>query len=111
MNRSPLVFPLVLTLTLTLTAIACGTKPGPDLKPRPQLGGLLIICEPVQAQIFVDDKYMGTTKGLDKGPLMLSPGMHRIEIRHEGYFAHFAEVELARGVKQILRVKLRKEPF
>lgn len=102
---------LIWVFILSSAVAACAHGPGADLKPRRPPLGLHILCQPTEAQIYVDDKYMGTTKGLEKHPLMLSPGMHRVEIRSEGYFAHFAEVELAHGVKQVLKVKLRKEPF
>jgi len=89
---------------------ACGTPGKKALKPR-ALVGLYIKCQPDDAQIFVDDRYMGTVKGLDKRPLKLGVGLHRLEIRSEGYFTHFAEVKLVHGLKQDLDVKLRKEPF
>ena len=93
-----------------LTMAACGSPGKPALKPRPQ-AGLHIVCEPDDAQLYVDDQFMGTTKGLGKRPLQLQPGLHRIEIRRVGHFAHFAEVKLVRGVKQVMKVRLRKEPF
>ena len=93
-----------------LAMAACGSPGKPAMKPRPQ-AGLHIVIEPADAQIYVNDRFMGSTKGLAKRPLQLPPGLHRIEIRRVGHFAHFAEVKLARGVKQVLKVRLRKEPF
>ena len=101
--------PLLLCLACQ-TLLACGPPARPVIKPRPQIG-LHIICEPADAQLYVDDRYMGSTEGLAKRALELSPGVHRIEIRRVGHFAHFAEVTLARGVKQVLKVKMRREPF
>ncbi len=101
---------LSLCLLIGPGAGGCGSAPASAMKPRPLLG-LHIQCQPNDAQIFVDDRYMGAVKGLDKDLLKLSPGTHRIEIRRDGYFAHFAEVSLEKGVRQRLEVKLRKEPF
>jgi len=67
--------------------------------------------ETSMSMLFVDDKYMGTVAGLKGRPLMLPEGPHRIELRRDGYFAHYADVTVAKGVKQRLEVTLRKEPF
>jgi hypothetical protein len=99
---------LLLTLPL-LTLVACPPA-SPGLPPRP-LAGLLIACDPADAVLLVDDKYLGSVTTLRVKPLMLPEGSHRLELRRDGYFSHFAEVTLARGVRQQLEVKLRKEPF
>jgi hypothetical protein len=91
-----------------LLAGACSSAPDPD--PRP-VGGLVIKAEPADALVFVDDRYMGTVAGLMERPIMLPEGQHRVELRREGYFAHFTEVRVARGVRQRVEVKLREEPF
>lgn len=102
----------VLCLTLLLV-VSGGCGPSrPNAVPGPRnLSGLRITCEPVDAQLFVNDAYMGETKGLDRTPIMLREGVHRIEIRRSGYFSYFATVRVARGVGQGLHVRLRKEPF
>jgi hypothetical protein len=93
-----------------LAALAgCGPRV-PKMNPRP-LQGVNIECEPADAQLYLDDKFLGSVKGLDKRPLMLPEGTHRLEIRKDGYFAHFAEIKVVRGVRQRLRVKLRRVPF
>ena len=48
---------------------------------------------------------------LQKRPLALAAGTRRLEVRRDGYFAHYAEVTIAKGVRQRLEIKLRKEPF
>jgi len=99
-----------LILAPLLLGSGCGpTTPSPK-DPR-ILQGILIVCDPDDALIYVDDKYMGSVKGLDRRPLPVPAGAHRLEIRKDGYFAHFAEVTVAKGVRQRLKVKLRKEPF
>jgi hypothetical protein len=99
----------LLGLALALLLTGCGPSPA-EVGPRP-LGGLSINCRPAGAMLFVDDRYMGTVAGLKGRPLMLPEGPHRIELRRDGYFAHYAEVTVAKGVKQRLEVTLRKEPF
>jgi PEGA domain len=97
-----------LALPLLISA-ACGPHTG--VKSAQALGGLLMACEPADALLYVDDKYMGTVAGLATKPLALPVGPHRLELRKEGYFAHFAEITVAKGLRHKLEVKLRKEPF
>ena len=102
-----------LSLTLLLACallVSCGSSVANNVKARP-LAGLLVICEPADASIYVDDRYMGSVKGLSRKPLLLPPGDHRVEVRRDGFFAHFSEVKVVNGVRQQLKVKLRKEPF
>ncbi|MFH1131772.1 MAG: PEGA domain-containing protein [Pseudomonadota bacterium] len=73
--------------------------------------GLVVACDPADAQIFVDDRYCGTVESQKGRPLTLPVGFHRIELRKEGYWAQFFEVNLVQGVRQKIEVKLRKEPF
>lgn len=105
--------------TVALLALCCGVAvatgcgaPQAGSKPTARvLSGLLVVCQPPDALIYVDDRYMGSVKGLDKRPLKLPEGTRRVELRREGYFAHYGEVKLVRGVRQRLQVVLRKEPF
>jgi hypothetical protein len=95
-------------LFAVLATATCRPPAQPIMRP---LAGLRIVCEPPGATLFVDDRYVGVVGRLGKQPLMLPEGLHRLELRHDGYFAHFAEVTLAKGVGQRLEVKLRREPF
>jgi hypothetical protein len=96
-------------LTVLLTSAAC--QVGPALpSPRP-LGGLLLTCAPEDALVYIDDTYQGTAAAASKRPLALPAGTYRVEVRRDGYFSHFAEVVISKGVQQRLEVKLRKEPF
>ena len=74
-------------------------------------GHLLLSCEPSDAILFVDDRLQGSVAALQKKPLVLPEGMHRLEFRREGYFAHFSEVRLVKATKHRLEIKLRKEPY
>jgi hypothetical protein len=99
------------SLVILLLAFSACRPPGPPaLTPRP-LGGILIQCEPRDAQIYVDETYSGGTQHLAKEPLLLSEGVHRLEIRSEGYFSHYFEVKVVNGLRQRLKVTLRKEPY
>lgn len=88
---------------------ACPT-PGPGTPGRP-LVGVELRCEPDDALVYVDDQYRGSARVLASRPLMVPEGPHRVEIRRDGYFPHFVELTAAKGVRQRLEVKLRKEPY
>lgn len=92
-----------------LGAPACGPAM-PDASSQPAQG-IAIVCDPADALLFVDDRYVGTVAGLRGRPLPLAEGSHRIEVRRDGYHAHYAEISIAKGVRQRLEVKLRKELF
>jgi hypothetical protein len=101
----------MIALLLPAAAAVTGCGPSvPRVDPRP-VEGVHIECEPADAQLYLDDKYLGSVKGLDSKPLMLGEGDHRLEIRKDGYFSHFAEIKVVRGVRQRLKVKLRAVPF
>lgn len=101
---------LSLWVVLWVVCAGCGPAVSANAEARP-LSGLNITCEPGDALIYVDDRYLGSVKGLTRKPLVLPVGDHRIEIRREGFFAHFAEVKVVKGVRQQLTIKLRREPF
>lgn len=96
-------------VAFVLLGTACAHDRG-SRRVRP-LGGLVIRCEPADAQIYVDDRYVGVVSGLGGKPLMLPVGVRRVELRSEGYFASYHEVKVVRGVRQQLSVKLREQPF
>jgi hypothetical protein len=89
-----------------LATATCRPPAQPTIRPQ---AGLAIACEPQDATLFIDDRYVGVVARL--GQLVLPEGLHRLELRRDGYFAHFAEVTLVKGVRQKLAVKLRREPF
>ena len=106
----PLGFVAGMAVGAALSLLLAACPQGNSLKVRP-VGGLLIICEPADAQVFIDDRYHGTVAGLGGRSLTLVEGQRRLELRKEGYFAFFGEVSVVKGVRQKLRVILRKEPF
>jgi hypothetical protein len=82
----------------------------PTQGPRP-LGGLVVRCQPADAMVYVDDHLEGSASSFSRRPLALALGFHRVEMRREGYFPHFAEVTLVAGGHERLEVQLRREPF
>lgn len=73
------------------------------------------VPEDADAEVFVDGNYVGVVSALsvpETGPLLLAPGIHRVEVRKPGRFP----VQLTVTVKKdrngpvVLRVELLEDP-
>jgi hypothetical protein len=60
-------------------------------------GSLAVRCNVAEAGVLVDDVLVGPVSEWAPPGRPLRPGFHRIEIRHPGYFSHYAEVDIAVG--------------
>jgi hypothetical protein len=62
-------------------------------------GGLSFDIMPLNAEVFVDGKRMGTVADFSptNPPLALTPGRHSIEIRASGYQTMLFDAEIAAG--------------
>lgn len=96
----------ILVFLLLMTAACQPQRPRP-----PSKGELVLDCKPDSAQIFVDDRFLGTVSGLARKPLLLKTGRRRLELRADGYFASYHDLRVVAGVRQKLQVELRREPF
>ena len=70
---------------------------------------LRTVVEPPTATVYVDERFVGAARVLDRNPAALSPGAHRVTIEAPGYFPHDLEVMLAPGVTRV-DAKLRRVP-
>ncbi len=85
--------------------VACGGSQTPK---QPALGGDAVIkldCAVEQAEVYVNDRQLGLCGDL-RGGIALSPGVHRIEIRHDDYHTAYYELTLAEAERKTLRVDL-----
>ncbi|MEZ4382817.1 MAG: hypothetical protein R3A79_15895 [Nannocystaceae bacterium] len=74
-----------------LVAALCGTLVAGGCAARGQSTALLIHApdEDRDAEVYVDGNYIGQVRALDQratGPLLLAPGVHRVEVRKPGRF-------------------------
>ena len=77
--------------------------------PPPPTGGLQCEGTPPAALVTVDEEIAGTLEQLAELPVMLQPGVHRVQVTAPGYFPWFGEVEVGTTVEP-LRVELRAVP-
>jgi len=57
------------------------------------------------AALWIDGSYVGTL-GLLRGGVAVEPGPHRVEIRHDDYFSHYAEITLASRERKRFQIEL-----
>ena len=97
----------VLSALLPLLLLpACPTTPQ---APPPPTGGLRCEGAPPAALVTIDEEIAGTLDQLAELPVLLQPGVHRVQVAAPGYFPWFGEVEVGATVEP-LRVELRAVP-
>jgi hypothetical protein len=74
------------------------------------LGAVDMNVKPGEAQVWVDGKYVAEARDLDGSPsyLWLAEGPHQIEVFKDGYAKFKEEIDVHRGVKRDLKVRLEK---
>ncbi|MBI5501179.1 MAG: PEGA domain-containing protein [Deltaproteobacteria bacterium] len=85
---------------------ACPTTPQP---PPPPTGGLRCEGTPVNALVTVDEQIAGTIEQLGELPVMLQPGVHRVQVAAPGFFPWYGDVEVGATVEP-LRIELLAVP-
>ncbi len=72
-------------------------------------GGVRIVVEQRDAQVFVDGYYVGVVDDFDEGSQQanLEPGPHRIEIRYDGFEPVTFDVNIQPGQTVTYRMRLR----
>ncbi|HUQ05435.1 MAG TPA: hypothetical protein VM261_23195 [Kofleriaceae bacterium] len=79
---------------MAVNAIACaGTARDPS-KPDADDAVVRVRTAVKDASLWVDGRFIGPIGGL-RGGVALEPGKHRFELRHDEYFSHYEELDLA----------------
>ena len=80
-----------------IVAVGCGAPPAAKspLAPSRDDAILTIISTPAlaDAEVWLDDANVGSIASVHRG-LAIAAGHHRIELRADGYFSAFREVDL-----------------
>jgi hypothetical protein len=64
---------------------------------RPLSPGLLLGCDPKDAEVLVDGVLQGSCQDVDGQILALSEGGHQVEVRKAGHRSYQAQVEAGRA--------------
>jgi hypothetical protein len=84
---------------------ACGHPKGPTMGPDADDAVVVITANVKDAGLWVDGLFVG---GLDslKGGIAIDAGTHRIEVRHDDYFAYYEELAVKSGERRKVAVEL-----
>jgi hypothetical protein len=63
-------------------------------------------CNVPEAVVVIDDVLVGRASEWAPPGRLIRTGFHRIEVRHPGYFTHYAEIQLADGATAVVKAKL-----
>ena len=88
-----------------LALVACGGSQTPRDREQSDDAIIKLDCPVEQAEVYVNDRQLGQCGDLPGG-IALSPGVHRIEIRHDDYHTAYYEVTVARTERKTVRVDL-----
>jgi hypothetical protein len=93
-----------LLVVIALVA-ACGGTQTPRDKATDDDAVIKLECAVEQAEVYVNDRQIGQCGDLPGG-IALSPGTHRIEVRHDDYHTAYYELTLAVAERKTLQVDL-----
>lgn len=88
-----------------LGAVACGGTQGPRPRDEPVIG---IKCAIASAVVVLNNRELGTVRSLRSG-IRLSPGTHRLVVRHPDYHTHYQILELSLRERRIIEVELAEK--
>ena len=80
---------------MLLTACGGGVIQSPGELPAPPPGAAFvqIVCEPADADIYVDGKYQGRLDGYPRGVLRVLAGQRRVKLAKAGFYPQYAVVD------------------
>ena len=105
---------LFLVFAALLGASACATRPAGGAEQAAPLK-IEVPAEDLDAEVYVDGNYVGQVKALavpETGPLLLAPGVHRVEVRKPGRFPvqRTVTVERTQRAPVVVRAELLEDP-
>ena len=79
-----------------------------SVTPRPT-AQLRVVVEPDSARVYLNDRYAGNARVLDRRPTSLRTGIHFLTVQADGFFPHDVELALPEGLTTV-RIALRPIP-
>lgn len=83
-----------------------GPPPEPGMSAPSTFGQVAIRVQPLDAEIFIDDEPWRGPQGAERLVVHLKPGLHRIEVRKEGFDPFVTTVDVKKGETTVLNVSL-----
>jgi hypothetical protein len=88
-----------------LLLLGCAPTGAVVKRPNAQLA---IRCNVADARVYLDDAFVGRAGDLRTLPVVA--GARRVELRADGWFSAYRDVQVAAGARAELSVELRKVP-
>ncbi len=85
-------------------AASCGFQGEPATH-----ASLRVTVEPEEASVYVDDRFVATSRVLAREPLRIRPGAHLLTLTAPGHFPHDMELNLPAGETHV-EIRLRPVP-
>ncbi len=96
----------VALVAVAIAAAACGGSTHAVRDQRDDDGVVTFECEVGDAEVWINDRRIGLIGDLRAG-VALTPGKrHRLEVRHDDFHTHYAELEVAVKERRAVRVEL-----
>ena len=93
-------------LVVVLAAAACGHGQRRSVLGADEDDAIVYVDSTVKdAGLWVDGRLIGGV-GMLRGGVAIDAGTHRIEVKHDDYFAYYALLELKAGERRRLKVEL-----
>jgi hypothetical protein len=92
-------------LLLALAAVGCNHHKTGTGRVSPADAIFYVKSNVPTAGLFVDGRFVGPVGGL-KGGVAVVPGKHRLEVRHDDYFARYVELDLKKAERKRLEIQL-----
>lgn len=73
-------------------------------------GQLAIACNVPEARVYVDDVFRGRAAELAAGALLVPSGPRRVEVRADGWFTAYRDVDVPHAGRARVDVALRRVP-
>lgn len=95
----------MLVAAVALAAVACGGKAHPTSQVDPDDAIIVFHSEVEDAALWVNGRFVAQLGVLQKG-VALSPGTHRIEIRHDDYHTRYIELTVGKRERRTIDVEM-----
>jgi len=91
-------------LAVVLGLASCGPKVGPNGVTADD--AIIKVKSNVrEAQVYVDGRFIAPLKALGGG-VAVTPGTHRLELRHDDYFSAYLELTVGRADRKNIAIEL-----
>jgi hypothetical protein len=104
--RRPLLT-LALSLAPSFALTACAPTGAVVRKPD---ASLQVACPVKEARVYVDDAFVGRAGDVADRALPVISGSRRVEVRADGWFSAYRDVQVTPGARARLDVELHKIP-